>query len=193
MQPDSQRRSNAAWLRLPGSTLMIAPSSEAVLRYEVAVPEDADAGTTYWSMLMLEPGDRSGSDVAGSPGALTLRTVMRYGVQIATHVRGRAEPRVGLRRIRVVAGEGEARHLVFNVVNECESGFRPVVSLELFDTQGVSVATREAQRGLLYPGTSVLQRFDLGGLPPGDYEGQITVDTGGADVFGAQFRLSLPR
>lgn len=189
--PDSQPRSNAAWLRGMPTSLVVSAGEEADVSFTVAVPAAGVAGT-YWSMIMIEPitGGAGSSDAAGPP-AVGIRTVMRFGIQIATHVAGDAPHRLEVANARVINGNTGKPELEFELINNGSAGYRPNVSVEIFDAQGVAVATFEEQRGLIYPGLSVVQRFALAELPAGEYEALVVVDTSGREVFGAQFRLGL--
>jgi hypothetical protein len=190
--PGSHVRSNGSWTTVSPTDLVVPGGEEAVILYEVAVPSDPAEAGTYWSMIMVEPTTSAG-EVSADPSrpSVGLRTTVRFGVQIATHVAGEVQHRLRLGNPRVVLDEDGARHLQFELVNEGDIGYRPKVSLEVFDRSGGRSAAMEAQRGLIYPGTSALQRFDLAELPAGEYQAVIVVDTGSLEVFGAQFDLTV--
>lgn len=181
-------RSNASWIRVSPATAVIPAGEEVGFAYTVSVPTGELAGT-YWSMLMVEPLADAAS-LARSEDGLSVRTVVRFGVQVATHIREGAEHRLDIVGARVHADE-EGRRLSFSLVNEGTAAYRPVVAVELYDTAGAMVAAESVERGLVYPGTSALQEFDLSALPDGTYRALVVVDTGAPDVFGAQFDLTL--
>lgn len=192
MAPDSQPRSNAAWIRLPLANVVLLPGEDTDLRYTVTVPGAELAPGTYWSLVMVEPlaADAPELSATGAP-AVGLRTVTRYAIQLATHVRGDAPHALAISNARVAAAAAGAREFSFELANSGVAGYRPHVFIELFDAAGGVVARHEAQRGLLYPGTSTVQRFTLPALGAGAYEAYIIVDTGAPTVFGAQIRLNL--
>ncbi|MEX1184195.1 MAG: hypothetical protein WEF86_13265 [Gemmatimonadota bacterium] len=120
--------------------------------------------------------------------------MVRFGIQVATHLAGEtAVHRVRLGTPRVVVGEDGMRTLEVRLANDGEMGYRPNVTMELYEAQGTVIAERAEQRGLLYPGTSTMQRFTLGELQAGEYEALLVVDTGAPDMFGGQFRLTIGR
>lgn len=188
----SHPRSNGEWITVSPTDLVVPGGEEMDVTYEVTVPAHLDLAGTYWSMIMVEPTEAI-TDAPEDPDrpAIGVRTTVRFGIQIATHVGGEAEHRLRLGDPRVTIGDDGGRHLRFELVNEGDVGYRPNVSVEMYDEMGTLVATLEAQRGLIYPGTSALQRFDLSELPRGAYEAVVVVDTGALQVFGAQFTLSL--
>lgn len=189
--PGSEGRSNAAWLKVAPATVVVPAGEEVEIGYVVEVPADGPLSGTYWSMVMVEP---TGRDLAtGSPPSderLGVRTVVRFGIQVATHVSG-GEHVLDIAAAKVVRDPSGRRLIEFALRNQGSAGYRPDVALELYDAAGTLLATHTQQRGLLYPGTSTVQRFDLGDLPDGTYQALVVVDTDAADVFGAQFDLRL--
>lgn len=191
--PGSLPRSNAGWVSVGPSTLTLAPGETAELGYRVSVPASGAAGT-YWSMVMAEPVERGSAESSLSDGdraELGLRTRLRFGVQLATHVAGAGDPQLSFSNPSAAVGAEGGRALDVEVVNTGEVGYRPVLRLELFDAEGSLVGRFESTRGLLYPGTGIRQRFELGDLASGEYRALVVADAGGDDLFGARYRLTL--
>jgi hypothetical protein len=63
--------------------------------------------------------------------------------------------------------------------------------VELYDAAGALRGRREQQRGLMYPGTSVRQRFLFDTLPAGSYKAVIFADTGDDAVFATEYKLEF--
>jgi hypothetical protein len=76
-----------------------------------------------------------------------------------------------------------------DVVNTGERGYRPTLWIEVYDASGALRAKGRQVRGLLYPGTSLRQHYDLGALPSGNYKALIFADTGVEPVFASQLAL----
>lgn len=188
----SHPRSNGEWITISPMDLVVPGGEEVDVTYEVAVPAGGELAGTYWSMIMVEPTEAIVDIPEETPEPVVgVRATVRFGIQVATHVPGEAQHALRLGNPRVTVDEGGSRSLEFQLVNEGGVGYRPAVSVEMYDDMAVLVATLEAQRGLIYPGTSALQRFDLSNLPGGSYEAVVVVDTGALEVFGAQFTLTL--
>lgn len=187
----SHPRSNAHWITVTPRDLIVPAGQETSISYEVAVPEDLAGAGTYWSMIMVEPTESPPDPASGEDPSVGLRTTIRFGIQVATHVGELAEHRLGIRNPKLALADAEAPSLEFELVNEGDVGFRPNVAVEIYDSAGTLRATLEAQRGLIYPGTSALQNFDLAELTSGTYEAIVVVDTGGQEIFGAQFTLTI--
>lgn len=190
--PASHARSNAHWIRVSPTSFVLPAGQEMAISYDVSVPEsEAEAPTgSHWSMVMIEPIEVGPPDGADLPG-IGLRTVRRFGIQIATHVGEAAPHRMRIEDPRLAVDRDGARHLEFAIANDGQGAYRPEVSVEVYSDQGIPVTTLQQQRGLIYPGTSVLQRFDLADLQEGAYQALVIVDTGGLEMFGAQFKLNV--
>lgn len=185
-QPGTDPRSNAAWVQFSPSRITLAPGEEAAVSYTVAVPAGGDVRGSFWSVLMVEtvqPEARAaGRGVGITPS-------IRYAVQVATHV-GQAERRIALEGARLT-NEGGQRALEVDVVNTGEQADRLELRVDLFDADGAPAGRLASSRGLVYPGTSIHQRFEFPALPPGTYRALLVVDTGADEVFGAEYTLTL--
>lgn len=186
-QAGSAERSNAGWVAFSPSRLTLAPGEEATISYTVRVPAGGALRGSYWSVMMVETADDGPSAVRA--GRVGISPTIRYAVQLATHV-GQAERRIALEGARV-AREPGGPALVVNVVNTGEQADRLDLRVELFDAEGAPAGRLSSERGLVYPGSSIHQRFDLGQLAPGTYRALLVVDTGSDDVFGAEYTLRI--
>lgn len=186
-------RSSARWIAVSPSHVRIAPGGEATVGYTVTVPAGTAASGTFWSLVMVE-GVAHGSpeSTAGGRAArvrLGVQPSIRYAVQIATTL-GSAAPRVSFVSARAYAAGG-GKVLELELANAGEVAYRPEIRVELFDEAGRKAGAFTSRRGLLYPGTSLRQTFDLGTVPAGTYQALVVADAGGDQVYGAQYRLKL--
>lgn len=189
--PGSSRRSNARWITPQASRVVVPPNSQVEVPYSVAVPLGDSLRGTYWSMIMVEgaPVEPGAKNDGGKP-SVAIGAVMRYAVQLATHIRNS-----GTRTVQFAAAGAEkapngAAALDLDVTDTGERGFRPVIWVEVYDAQGTLRAKAKQSRGLLYPGTSLHQHFDLGTLPTGTYKAVVFADTGEDAVFATQYTVS---
>ena len=83
------------------------------------------------------------------------------------------------------------RVLELDVQNAGDRAYRPKIWVELYDAAGALRGRREQQRGLLYPGTSLKQRFTFDTLPAGSYKAVVFADSGDDSVFAAQYKLDF--
>lgn len=190
--PGSRPRSNAQWVATSGSQVTVPPGATVPVQYTVTVPADASLSGTYWSVIMVE-GIQAGvlPTVPAARRTLGLVPVIRYAVQVVSHIEQSGQRQIQFVNTRVVADADGRRTLEFEIHNTGERAYRLDVKAELFDTSGALVGTLQQTRGLIFPGSSVLQRFDISSFPPQDYQALILADTGEEDVFGAQYTLRM--
>jgi hypothetical protein len=186
-QPGTAPRSNAAWVQFNPSQLTLAPGEEAAVAYTVTVPAGGAVRGSYWSVLMVETAPPQ--PARASQRGVGITPSIRYAVQLATHV-GQAERRIAFEGAHL-AGENGRRALEVNVVNTGEQADRLELRVDLFDAEGSPAGRLTSSRGLVYPGTSIHQRFELPALPAGTYRALLVVDTGSDEVFGAEYTLRL--
>jgi hypothetical protein len=191
-EPGSSKRSNAPWIHPQMARLSIAPGAEVTIAYSVDVPARDSLRGTYWSMIMIEGTDAPAGAVAATRdgrGGVGIGSVMRYAIQVATHIGGTGSRVVQFTGVNAVANADGTAAVNLDVVDTGERGYRPLLWIEVFDASGVLRAKGKQQRGLLYPGTSLRQHFDLGALPHGTYKALVFADTGVEPVFASQLAL----
>jgi hypothetical protein len=192
--PGATPRSNAKWVTLSQTTVTIPPGVTIAVAYTVAVPAGGPAlKGSYWSAVMVEPiqhdaalSTRNGGPVRGKMG---LDTRLRYAIQVATHLGATGTSRVAFDSVHTLKRVGGERDFRFDFVNTGERALRLAFTLELYASDGKLVAKLAQQRGLLYPGTSARQLFELGKLATGEYKVVLVADGGGDEVFGGQYTL----
>lgn len=182
-------RSNAAWVTLSATTIRMAPHSRSVVTYRVAVPDDTSLAGTYWSAVIVEPM----RDVRGVSGRNTVGvgSTIRYAVQVASHVTATGSHSIEFSNMRLGTDTSGVPMLEVDVENDGERAYRPLLWLEVYDAEGTLRAKVRQQRGLLYPGTSLRQRFQIGALGAGAYKALLYADSGDESVFATEFRLEL--
>jgi hypothetical protein len=181
-------RSNAGWVTPQSTQITVPPNGRVVVPYTVVVPAADSLKGTYWSAVMVEGQTTPPGKNDGKP-AVALGSVVRYAIQIATHI-----SMTGSRAVKFIdAGvaktlDGSAAFDV-DVLDAGERGYRPTLWIEIYDENGALQAKAKQTRGLLYPGTSVRQHFALGKLAPGTYKAMLFADTGDDAVIAAQYNI----
>lgn len=193
--PGTSARSNARWVTVGASAVVIPPRASREVSFTVAVPNDARLTGTYWSMVMVEgvPRGAPGSMIAPERNKVQMgiATRIRYAVQVVTHVGTDGKTDAKFEAPSVQLREGGTRMLQVDVKNTGTRSFSPLLTLELYSADGTRVKSLTARREMTYPGTSIRQFFDLGALPGGKYTAIVTLDAGGDAIFGAQYTLNL--
>jgi len=148
---------------------------------------------TYWSMLMVELLPESHPEAEGAPEGkvgVGILQVMRYGVQFVTHIGDSGSRKIKFLSSKLVAQEGK-RLLQIDIENIGERWVKPIVWVELYDEKGALIGRFESAEKRIYPGTSVRHLIDLTEVPEGKYKALIVADSGGKDVWGAQYTLKF--
>ncbi len=193
-EPGQLPRSNAKWVNLSRELVTVPPKGVERIDYEVNVPTGRGAGFsgTYWSMIMVEP---MASDSVESAEPLAERTtritqVMRYGVQIVTHIGKTGEPGLAFSNPQLVKEDG-MRLFAIDAENTGQRWLRTSLWLELFSETGNPIGKLQGEPRRLYPGTSARFQINLAGIPAGKYLGLVVADGTGDNLFGANVELEI--
>ncbi len=187
-EPGTMARSNANWIKLFLPLDTLAPGESLSIPYTIDVPDDPSLVGTYWSMVMaaavLPPSE------ATAEGEVGIQQVIRYGIQIVTHIGDSGERRIRIVNPRLVRKD-EGPVLQIDIENTGERWVRPVAWSELYDEEGASVGRFESFQQRIFPTCSVRYRFVLSEVPSGKYEVLVVFDNGDQYVWGAQYALDL--
>lgn len=185
VEPGTVERSNAGWITLSLPTNLALGSNETIsIPYRIQVPNEPSLIGTYWSVVLVGP-------VVPPGEAGTIQQILRYGIQIVTHIGDTGERRIEVTAARIQEEDGN-KILETDVVNTGERWVRlAVVWAEIYDTDGTRVSRIDAAGKRLFPGTSVRFRFDLPDLEQGQYRALVVFDNGDEYVWGAQYHLEL--
>ena len=141
------------------------------------------------AMIMVEGAATEPGRSSGGRPQVGLGAVVRYGVQVATHIRDTGSRKVAFANSKFLTNADSSQSFELEVRNEGERAYRPTLWIEVYDEQGALRANARQERGLLYPGTSLKQTFALGKLAPGAYRAIVFADSGEDAVFASQFTL----
>ena len=187
--PGTLPRSNAPWLHLSQEQITVAPGQRASVDYEIRVPDDARLAGTYWSTVMVE---QIGGAEARAPRReqVQMRQVIRYAIQLITEIGETGKGEIAFRNASLVTEAGR-RQFAVDMENTGERWLQTQVWLELHDTAGHLAGKFGGQKLRTFPATSVRNRIDLTGVPPGKYLALLVADGGRNDLFGTQIDLEL--
>jgi len=153
--PGSIARSNTSWITFSPSRLTIPPKGNSEVIYTVKVPLSMELIGTYWSMIMVEGlPNVTPEDIQDDKPKVGIKTVIRYGVQMVTHIRD-----TGIRKLKfldtklIKADNGKI--LQVDIENIGERMVRPLLWCEIYDTKGTLITRLEGRKLRTYPGTSV--------------------------------------
>lgn len=186
-------RSSANWISFNPHRMIIPPGSTTTVNYTVKVPDDPNLVGTYWSMLMVEGIPKSSplsSQQEEGKTKVGITQVMRYAIQMVTHIRDTGERKLKFLETKLVR-ETKKRLLQVDMENIGERYLAPSLWAELYDEQGRYTGKFEACVLGLYPGTSVRYNVDLSDVSEGNYQAMVVADCGGDYIFGANYTLKI--
>ncbi|MCJ7679334.1 MAG: hypothetical protein MUP70_01280, partial [Candidatus Aminicenantes bacterium] len=192
-QPGTLSRSNSFWVQFSPSLVTVPPQETMEVKYTIQIPLDDELSGTFWSILMVEGVARlTGQAAAENQKDIQfgIRQLMRYGVQIVTHIEDSGERNIKFLNTELVQNE-EGQLLYVDVENTGQRWLRPNLYVELYDETGNRAGKYDGGRWRIYPGTSVRFTVNLNGVEPGTYIALVIVDNHDDYVFGAQYNLEL--
>ncbi|HET9452845.1 MAG TPA: hypothetical protein VFO66_01075 [Gemmatimonadaceae bacterium] len=187
--PGTTARSNASWITPTVRSLLVPPQSEMTVTYTVKVPASDSLKGTYWSAIMVEGAPNEANRSSGGRPQVGVGSVMRYAVQVATHIQASGSRKVTFANSKFLTNPDSTQSFELDVLNAGDRGYRPALWIEVYDAEGALKANARQERGLLYPGTSLRQAFALGRLAPGTYRAIVFADSGEDAVFASQFTI----
>lgn len=182
-------RSNAPWISTGKMEFDVAPHSTYSFSYSLQVPEDTSLEGSFWSIFLIEPIVNSLSSPKLDK-SLGVQTVIRYGVQIISHIENKGSYELKILEKKVVK-EDEKRIFFLSVENPGTSMQTPSLFLELIDQQGKKIERLEASKQRILPTCSVTYQIDLSTVPAGSYKAMAILDQGENTLFGAKYDLKL--
>ncbi len=191
-EPGHTPRSNANWISVTPSRVKLAPGETVPVRYKGRAPADARLRGTFWSMIMVEPNAAPAITPEGKPDqvAMGVQTTVRIAIQIVTEVGPGGTRSLQVAGKRLAGADGK-RALELDLLNDGERLLIPEATVELFDQGGASIGRFKAARARIYPACSVRAKFDLTKVPAGKYAAMVLLDSGDAQVMGAQYDLEI--
>jgi len=195
--PGTIERSNAKWIDVASSSMMVPPRESIEVSYRVNVPTDLDTEPlegSYWSIIMVEGIPKNSPENVENDmpdDALGIIQVTRYGVQVATHIEGTGAANLAISESALSRDDGNVASLQLSVVNEGDRLVRPEIWVELYDEAGVALGRMDGVNNRIYPGTSVKQQIELGKLDIGRYRALVIMDAGDDEVFAAEYNLNI--
>lgn len=183
-------RSNAEWISLPTMFLTLKPESKYELPFEIHVPDSLVKDGTFWCMIMAEGVEPVVFDEAPQE-AIQIRSVIRYGIQIATHVSKKETKDIVFENFALQYDKEKKPTLSFDIQNSGNVSLKPDLKIELFNKEGKSVKVFHNPRGRIYPEMSIRNTISLSDIEQGAYKALILADTENDDVFATEINIDV--
>jgi len=191
--PGGLPRSNALWMTLSPRQVTIPAGETVSIRFTIQVPRDDTIKGTYWSVIMVEPvpeGSPESSRLGQKDIGMGVQQVLRYAVQVVTHIGASGNRQLKFSQMRLSADSGR-KVLAVDVENTGERWLRGALWVDLYDSKGAYVGKFDGGKQRMYPGTSARFTVELIGIQDASYKALIVVDCGDNDVFGANVNLEI--
>lgn len=182
-------RSNTSWIQTNKMNFEIPPHSTYSFAYTLQVPDDPSLQGSYWSIFLIEPVE----EAASSPDqkqALGVQTIIRYGVQVLTHVGKTGSYDLKITDKKIVQGK-EQKTFTISVDNTGTRSLSPTLTLELIQTTGKKAGRFEVAKQRILPSCSSSYQVDISNIPQGKYKAVLILDHGENALFGAQYDFVL--
>ena len=192
--PGNDPRSNADWIVVSVSSISIPPRQNIDIAYLVTVPESTSSfplSGSYWSMIMVEAVPYASANDLEQRRQLGVRQKLRYGIQIASHIKNTGQSQLEIKNSALSQGENGDTALVIHVENTGDVMLRPQMWVELYDLKGNTLGRFDGAQNRIYPTTSVMQKIHLGLVEPGKYRAIIIMDAGDDEIFGTEVAIEI--
>src|SRR5665648_17543 len=194
-EPGKDARSSADWISFSPAHLIIPSQETGAVNYTINVPDNKSLIGTYWSIIMVEGIGKDSPEAANTALEedklkIGIRQVMRYGIQIITHIGDS-----GIRDLKILdqkfIKEEENYLFQLDIENVGERWLRPEVWAELYNQKGSFMGKFSGGVLRIFPGTSVRYRIGLNDIPSGKYKALLVIDNGDEYIWGLQYNLEF--
>jgi len=195
--PGEDIRSNANWISLNPSLLSIPPQGSSAVNYIITVPRDNSLVGTYWSMIMVEEIQDedpilSNNDSDDSAPVFGIRNIVRYGIQMVTHIGDKVKSDLKILNHELVFQQDNDYSLYLDIENTGEQWLRLEVWAKLIDEQEGNITDKfDGGRHRIYPGTSVRCKIDLKNILKGNYKLLVILKNYDERIWGINYNLKL--
>ena len=116
---------------------------------------------------------------------ISVRQVIRYGVQIAVNLGDSGTRKIELLEVEPMVSKGN-KTVQVKVKNVGQRAVRPITKIELYDEQGKKYGPFTSEEYIIYPGCSVNYEVPLKDVPKEKFQSVVIIDNGDEYVWGAR-------
>lgn len=188
-KPVKHERSNASWIELRGTNIILRPKEKYRLVFQVNVPVKLVNPGSYWSVILVEPVGEVKLDE--NVKAVNVLTRVRYAVQIVCTTTTPSKAGITFRNTAISKIQ-DKRYLIIDLEDTGELFHRVAVTAEFYNAgSGSSEGVYKSNLQSIFPFTSRRYMLDITALKPGDYKGVILADCSDDNIFGLDMMLSI--
>lgn len=185
----SNPRSNMPWVKVSSDLVAIGPQTTIQLAYEINVPSDIPAGST-WSTILVEPALEIEPEAI--QGGIQVRSIMRYSIQIITNnSKNMGQNTLEFEGFSLQKDQENKDSILQVALANTGDVFDTVeVSVELIDNKtGESAGTFYGSKIGLLPDNSKSTSIVLSGVPASSYSAVVLASTDNQEIFGINIEL----
>ena len=188
-------RSNAVWIEIEPTNLVLEPGAKATVRYQVKVPRGLNLKGTYWSLInfdhrieeeTLTEAERSKENET----AMSVEPLLGFSFQVITNIGKSGNVAMDMKNPKLVK---TGKEFIFSIDIHCvgEIMLNVIPWVEVFNADGEKVLSANGMKSTILPGCSFRHNFELGTMDKGDYKLLLIADCGEDQVFGGQYVLEI--
>ncbi|SHJ84488.1 hypothetical protein SAMN04487911_14411 [Arenibacter nanhaiticus] len=186
---ETHNRSSNDWFKAELMDVVLNPKEKFVYRFTISIPHDQELRGSYWTVLMVN------AEKPIKEEALTenigLNTKMRYAVGLLTHVNDFDAVNLEFNDLQLGAKTADTNaNLDITLQNHSLFIEEVLLSLEVYDQNGVKVYEGKSTRKKIFPGVCASFKLDISMVPEGDYECVLIADAR-EEYIGTNISLQL--
>ncbi len=191
-RPGTLPRSNAKWIDVSPRHIVVPANGEAYINYKIFVPQDTSLRGTYWSVIMVEPVNKSSQDNDTKDGdvKIGLNIKTRYGIRVINSMEGAGEYDLNILNRQIVKND-EGKFFTLDLENSGEFMINPEVWMEVYNRDGELIDKFISPKKTIFPETSVRHYLNIEQLLEGEYRALVVIDNEDENIWGAYYNFEI--
>ena len=178
--------SSSSWLNSSVNERVLAPKERYVLKFTINIPEGEELRGSYWSVLMVSVEKPIKEEMINK--RIGIGTKIQYAIGLITNVNALDEVNIGFND--VLSTGGAEKNLRIRVKNDGRFAEATLLSLEVYDQNGVMVKEYKTRRLLVFPEVCRDYLLTISDLDKGAYDCVLVADSREAFV-GTNLQLTI--
>ncbi|NKI25208.1 hypothetical protein HCG49_01365 [Arenibacter sp. 6A1] len=186
---ETHPKSSNDWFKAELMDLVLNPKEKYVYRFTITIPNDQQLRGSYWTVLMVNAEKPIKEETLTDN--IGLNTKMRYAVGLLTHVNDFDAVNLEFNDMQLgKKTENTNANMDIKLQNHSLFIEEVLLSLEVYDKNGVKVYEGKSTRKKIFPGACASFNLDISTVPEGDYECVLIADAR-EEYIGTNISLQL--
>lgn len=183
----SHDRTLKNWIKTSVDEKTLAAGEEYELNYTISIPKEISQIGTYWTTIMIEPGDPIATK---QESGLKVNSKVRYAVKVLVDLNSFESPKMTFDNITFKKITSSSRIVEIQLKNNGLFAVITKVQMELYDANGTKIKTFSAKQRRVFPNKCNQFEIEVSDLPKGRYDGILVADNG-KDLTGSNLTLDI--